>query len=275
MTFTIKDVKGDGSCFYRSLFAVLKHNNDLLDFNKCIDVKRNDEEAFVQGMRSKLSEQIKKRNNKDYIKDLYVYLYGLDKENYDAITDAFPDWFQRKFHKMPSTLQEFRNIYSTEILKKTNWAFQPDIELTRAFLKKCSNLRLEIINNRVPKKYSFQHNTLYVLNLNENHYNAVLVKANGSTIQRSSSQSSSSSGYQRPYYKSSSSSNSSVATPVYHIRTKSSTASSKSTPKMKTKTTEKPCSSNKILNPKTNRCVLRNSCKGFEIQLDKLRLEKI
>jgi hypothetical protein len=188
--YKIVDVTGDGSCFYRAIFRVLKEKDALLE----------GEDAFVK----KLREVVSKMALTDKImKDIYNNLKAMDKRSYKmAIQSSFPSWFSKMFKVLPSTEEEFRKKYSNGVKMMSNWASEVDIRLVKIFMRKILRMKLIVVNKPPEKNLIIKKSEVYVLNRGEVHYNAIIFI----------------------------------------------------------------CEDKKIMNPKTQRCVKQNSCKGYEIR---------
>ena len=154
----VYDVNPDGSCFYRSVFNVLKYYGYLLPvcsyiFQQEIAV----EDEFVRNVRKYISHKI--INNKDHghIHNMFVKLSEDDSETYAIILEGMPTWFTRKFPSQPQNEQYFRNTVATSILKMTSWASE-----------------IEVIYNLPAKGFKMRKDKLYLLNLGEQHYKYIV-----------------------------------------------------------------------------------------------------
>jgi hypothetical protein len=211
------DVKGDGSCFFRSIYKVLRHNKHKL-------THKTTEDEFVTNIRTILHEIVIQEDATPYstlIHDIYTNLKTLSSQDYKMLLESsFPKWFVTRFKRsLPASESIFRKQYAKGILEKSNWVSEIEVRLLSLYMKKNYKLNIKVYNK--PPRRINKTNTISVLNKGEYHYNAII----------------------------------SVDTPTQH------------TPKtpQSPKTKPKECPSTHIRNPKTNRCVSRTSCKGYEV----------
>ena len=227
----IKDVVGDGSCFFRAMYYSAQAANLLPRVVKCFggDPKSPSpitEVGFVRLARMALSHAIRNKKDATIIHESYQVFKALSKEDYKImLNSSFPSWFQRAFAKLPSTEQEYREGFAKHTLSLSSWVSELEVHITKAFLAKCK-IQLHVFNKQgSPRRFKdYKSGVIYLLNQNEIHYNSVLV-----TLQQKKKQ---------------------IITP--------------------TKQTAKTCPEGKILNPLTNRCLLQHSCKGYEVQFKQL-----
>lgn len=225
------DVKGDGSCFYRSLYVVLKsrrlHNKFLKRICGKEYSKASTEEEFVIQIREGLSNLILENKDEDEIKSIFNHLHELETRDYkEILNSSFPTWFQHAFQKLPKSERNFRKKFATGIRSMDSWASEIDIRIISKYLSKDLHMDLMILNNIPSSKQTFKPNAVYLLNRSELHYNAIIPKANRRPIPI------------RP---------------------------SPNTSRPKTSKSSAECKPTHILNPKTKRCVKKTSCKGYEV----------
>lgn len=239
--YKIVDVKGDGSCFFRSIYKVAESKRMINRVLKKMGRQNKssssiDEDAFVVFFRKGLAERI--IANKDYgvIHDVYITLQGLSKQDYRVILESsFPSWFVRKFGKnLPPKEEDFRVSFATSVSEtKSNWASEIEVTVVKEIFKREMKANFIVFNSPPKKTYPFLKSGWYLLNRGEVHYNAIIVKfANDTTSPKKSK-----------------------------MRMKN-IASPK----------QKECKATHVLNPETKRCVLRNSCKGYEIIVKQLNI---
>jgi hypothetical protein len=150
------------------------------------------------------------------------------------LESSFPKWFVTRFKRsLPASELIFRKQYAKGILEKSNWVSEIEVRLLSLYMKKNYKLNIKVYNKPPPPRRINKPNTISVLNKGEYHYNAII----------------------------------SVDTPTQHTpktpQTPTPKPTTKQTPKPTTKSKE--CPSSHIRNPKTNRCVSRTSCKGYEV----------
>lgn len=179
MKTSICDVAADGSCFFRSLYHSAKASgalNHILKRLKGTKTKDPGENGFVKLTREALSECIQKKEDRGVIKKVYQTLRVLNKEDYNIIVaSSFPSWFASTFRSLPPSEETFRDKFAKKILKKTSWVSEIEVTLIRKMIHVRSNWRLVILNSKPTEKWTPKPNEIYVLNLNETHYNAILV----------------------------------------------------------------------------------------------------
>ena len=243
MSLVVKDVRGDGSCFFRSLYHSMVQlplkNRVIKSFDgKDMDIK---EDAFVVLVRDFLSKVIKSKKDAKVIGSIYKNLKTQNKENLDLVIEGMSTWMQKivkssKWSKM--TASKFREEIAEEVLKKNNWVSEMEVEIVKNILKRRADIDLRVLNSQLPK--TLPKDVIYVMNIDEIHYNAVVRKSRVVNSVSSNGSSSDSSG-------------------------KKNTIKSKRVL----------CDKNKILNPKTNRCVSKTSCKGFEVMYYEMQKENL
>jgi hypothetical protein len=182
--YQLLDVKGDGSCFYRSIYNSAKHTNLL---KRVVDQfssiggyeieKQPSENEFVKLIRYTLSDMVKYSEDYGIIKDVHKYFKSLDRETYREVLNAFPDWFERAFRnfKDDESRKRFRNTFSDSIKKVNNWVTEIEIEIIKNVLME-AGIVVIVINNNVKRNFVFEPDTIYVLNIGEYHYNSILPK---------------------------------------------------------------------------------------------------
>ena len=230
--YRIVDVRGDGSCFFRSLYVVARHKRITVRILKAMEVApdvvklaRKDEDAFVVAVRAALARIIRgPPADSPLITEIYDTMKTLNASNYRAITrTTFPGWFTREFVKIPRSESEFRERYAAGIEKISSWAGEIEYRLLSELLYKRLKIRLVVFNSPPKSTRLFKKNCLYLLNRGEAHYNAIIIEWAEKEAKK---------------------------------------------PIDKTKV----CRANQILNPATKRCVLRESCTGYKVLVKELGL---
>jgi hypothetical protein len=181
--FRVVDVRADGSCFYRSLYLASKSVNadgrllkKLSGVASSKFVTPSSENDFVQRVRDALSARILSKNDGGIVKDVYQNLKIIQPRDYKAImTTSFPTWFVSTFKKLPSSEQEFRKEFAQGMVNMSSWASEIEVRIVNDFLKREMKMPLVIFNSPPRPEYAFKKNTMYLLNKNELHYNAIIV----------------------------------------------------------------------------------------------------
>lgn len=176
MNYKIVDVIGDGSCFFRSIYKYLKYLNILeyvsLKLNNNM-FKVTDQNDFIILLRKVLSNEVKEQKS-DIVKNVYNTLSELDKNTYNTLIQSFPEWFIKAFKKLPNNENTFRNKISKEIKELHNWVGEIEVKLTEQLFYKLFKFKIIILNSiNLKKEYKFKNNTIYLLNIDEMHYNAI------------------------------------------------------------------------------------------------------
>jgi hypothetical protein len=89
------------------------------------------------------------------------------------VKSSFPSWFATAFRTLPKSESTFRAKLAQGMRKTSSWASEIEVRLLQMKLGK---LALVVLNT-VPKKIKFKKRAIYVLNIGEAHYNAILVTA--------------------------------------------------------------------------------------------------
>uniref|UniRef100_A0A6C0D5W2 OTU domain-containing protein n=1 Tax=viral metagenome TaxID=1070528 RepID=A0A6C0D5W2_9ZZZZ len=170
-----KNVKGDGSCFYRALFrSASRHYNGPLVKNiyKCFGIRADDmeEEEFVKKIRNSLGNKIKNNiydimtesqrenillnthiesnNARMYQIESTMGLYDtlvnwarVDPEIYDTIIDEQPREFKNKFKTtekfLKTSKEDFYEFLGDIVSNMSVYASEYDIYLVKWILEKC------------------------------------------------------------------------------------------------------------------------------------------
>lgn len=230
--FKVIDVPGDGSCFYRSLYVALSAKRKHLEYINtllAIDPSKPSEpfkdytqDEFVLQYRKLLANVIRRGRDSKITSQVYKQFKQLDTEDYAlVIKSSFPRWFQSRFKTMPSTSKDFKTSFAEGVTYMSHWASEIEVRITQYILRDRIGMELQVLNH-LPAANDFKPKpkTLYVINRDEIHYNALVVSA------------------------------------------KAKTSKPKPQPKIKQ------CDAQKILNPKSNRCVLKTSCTGLRVIYD-------
>ena len=140
------------------------------DYLKCVGIDSvKNELDFVKKMRGKIVELMK---SSDYLETMYNHLKTLDKENYKEVIEAFDEDLYNDLEDIPKTFKKFRDIVIKHIKMITCYASELDISLVKDM---CTDvINITIINNDVKSKQTFNKNNIYLLNIGEMHYNAIL-----------------------------------------------------------------------------------------------------
>lgn len=195
LLLSIRDVKGDGSCFYRALYNASLHTGNLRKVLRAFGIKTNDhiwnEELFVAHVRKALAtcimessilpqSQLKGRVKTTYnlLHNIYTNIYEIrkaSKETYYAMLEAYPTWFSTSFKKLPHSFQEFCTKLSHCITKKSNWVSEIEVRLVEILSSRYS-VSIQIFNSFPQNTIRLNCTTIYLLNRSETHYNYILCR---------------------------------------------------------------------------------------------------
>lgn len=179
VSYRAVDVKGDGSCFFRSLFVAAKHKRIAGRILKHLGGNREaakDEDAFVLEVRVAIARMIEQHEDNGLVSDVYQNLKSVNAASYKFMArSTFPQWFMRAFPSIPSSERQFRERLSEEIRKMSSWAGEIEYRLLRDVLKKKLKMHLIVLNSSPRTMKVFKKNALYLINRGEAHYNALLV----------------------------------------------------------------------------------------------------
>ena len=180
MTYVIHDVRADGSCFYRAVYNVLYMYGYIMPFCSYIFKQEiHDEDTFVSEIRAYISQMIATKKDKHHIQGIFEKLRADDDDTYTFILEGLPSWFANKFPKRPTNEDTFRETIAKCILSKSAWASQIDIPIMLRLFRRCFKgaITLHIVNSvngKAPKTFKPETNKLYLLNLDETHYNYIV-----------------------------------------------------------------------------------------------------
>lgn len=184
MTWRLKDVKGDGSCFFRSIFHSARHGKILPAVLKRLNIKdKPDEEGFVRQVRDTLAYMVLQREDRGIMTNIFEHLKELSSADYkQVITSSFPAWFVAAFRKLPKTENVFRDKFAEGVRKVTSWASEIEVRLLKLAIERDGKYELVILNTPPTSTTRFKKRGVYVLNLGEAHYNAVLISTSKAKV---------------------------------------------------------------------------------------------
>ena len=192
MKITVHDVKADGSCFFRSIYHSAKYTGNLEYILKhVVDVRQPvlnawTEELFVTEIRKAFADKL---HNGPFLNDVHAYLrdvYVNSEDTYAEMITAYPSWFAEQFQRIPRNVDTFKRRFSRHVLNKTNWVSQIEVDYFKSILARQPRSRSSsskappqfVILNTVPSnKKILDCTTMYILNVDEAHYNYVLCRA--------------------------------------------------------------------------------------------------
>jgi hypothetical protein len=169
--FVCRDVRADGSCFFRALHgaaykqAVLRELCNALRIDNSSDVN-----LFIKNARRQLARSIAEDKDTRAVSRIYATFASIDKESYAAIIrTSFPSWFARHLKLLPASETRFREVLAKAIRVRTNWVSQIEVEIVTRWAKRCG-LELVILNQEPTDPLVARKTTLYLLNVDEQHY---------------------------------------------------------------------------------------------------------
>jgi hypothetical protein len=176
--YKIVNVSGDGSCFYRAIYLVLQTNTKIMEFIKCFNqrsgqkenIKEND---FVEWVRKSLAAKTLSGKDNDISRNTYNTLKALPTKEYKTYIES--SWNIESLKTIPKTLKAFRTIVSEYIEDISNYANQYDVELIDALCN--DTFKIRSLQYLPALDYNFEPNGIYILRVNNNHYQAILLNA--------------------------------------------------------------------------------------------------
>ena len=121
-----------------------------------------------------LSKKILKKRDDSVVADVYAHMGSFSPRTYSAVLESFPDWFQKEFRHYPTSEKVFREQIAKRILSKQNWANEIDISIVKKIFAK-KQINFTVLNSPI-KSFVPRPKNIYILNLNESHYNYLRVK---------------------------------------------------------------------------------------------------
>lgn len=180
MGYKTVDVTGDGSCFFRSIYQCLKSVDKIDEVKGVLKYNKRsptieDETDFVKFLRTVLSKRIQSKDDMGVVQEIYAHLSTLDEDTYNVMLESsFPDWFVEEFKTLPAKETTFRNKIEKAVKDLTNWAGQLEITLTQQLFSQLVGIHIHIFNHKPAANYRFKKDTIYLLNVREVHYNAII-----------------------------------------------------------------------------------------------------
>lgn len=177
MNIEVKDVFGDGSCFYRSLYFSLRYTGNIIPFITLFfneEFNSNWTEIFfVKKIRENISNRIKKNKDFNITEKVYKSLCEYDNETYiEVLTILFDSCLENELKTLPKTYNKFSNIISKNILSLSSWITQIEIEIIQHIIDDHFTFH---IFNKIPT-IKLDPNSIYLLNIDEIHYNYILCR---------------------------------------------------------------------------------------------------
>ena len=171
-------MSGDGSCFYRAIYLVLQTNTKIMEFIKCFNqrsgqkenIKEND---FVEWIRKSFAAKTLSGKDNDISRNTYNTLKALPTKEYKTYIES--SWNIESLKTIPKTLKAFRTIVSEYIEDISKYANQYDKELIEALCN--DTFKIKSLQYLPALDYNFEPNGIYILRVNNNHYQAILLNA--------------------------------------------------------------------------------------------------
>ena len=148
-----------------------------MKFIKCFNLRSGKketitEEEFVKWLRSDtLATKTNKGLDKDQSKNTYTHLKDLPTYVYRTYIDG--TWQIEELKNKPKSLTAFRKIIAEYIGDTAKYANQYDKDLIDAFI--AGVFKINIMQTLPKLDYNFEENTIYLLRINNDHYQAILV----------------------------------------------------------------------------------------------------
>lgn len=175
-SFSIRDVKGDGNCFFRALYKSAMSTNNVMKILKQMnryephDGTDITEEAFVAWIRRSLASYMRSSRGRATLCNIYDNLKSIRTESkvtYVAMLESFPAWFSQKFRRLPATFEAFQKRFTKYVSRSGYWVSEIEV---RMVLDMFRNVRIQILNALPSSKTSLDPTVMYLLNEGEFHY---------------------------------------------------------------------------------------------------------
>lgn len=181
---TVRDVKGEGSCFPLALFHALKEHHHLprvlAEFKVDVRVLQSEqaaESAFVTGLRKYVVDNYN-------FKELFEHLTSI-KDNYPDTYNSLMDLDRVKAHlSAGENPDSFKELYARQIMNNETWFEGVEVEFIQQQLNENFELLLTIVKSDASLKdlntappvgwMSTRLNEIILVNHNDNHYMYVL-----------------------------------------------------------------------------------------------------
>jgi len=180
-----KKIKGDGNCFYRSIYNSALETGNLKNIIKCFKLYEKfttkptiNEDTFITELRDSLVDRIVTKKDYNITLNIYDYLKTLDKTTYNAVLDSFPSWCHRSLKKLPKTIDKFRDKFARHIGKKNTWVSELEVRLFSQILAhyRKGSIKMQIHNTMPNKTEKLDCKTMHLLNEDEVHYNILVCR---------------------------------------------------------------------------------------------------
>lgn len=172
--YAIQDVKGDGSCFYRSVYHSARRAGCLREVATCLGAETDTEIGFVRGVRSALADTIEAGKDGGIIRDIYDNLSSLNVGTFRQVMKGMPRWLSDEFKTVPASETEFRTKFAAGVRHVENWASEIDVTIFKNTFKMCVHSVRLVILNMIPDGFVPEAGSIYVLNIDEVHYKYVV-----------------------------------------------------------------------------------------------------
>jgi hypothetical protein len=153
------------------------------------------EDLFVRVLRHAVSHVILSKGNrngtnninnnnnnitirKDYVRHTYQYLATLNSADaYQEVLKSFPHWFIQAFGEgLPASESEFRATVARAARAMSSWVAEMEVHIVQDLLWEMVKVKLVVLNSYPsPMTYKFDKDALYVINIKEEHYRAIMV----------------------------------------------------------------------------------------------------
>ena len=184
----IRNVKGDGSCFFRALYQASLRTGTLKRIIRRFRRRAGPagtqgvitltEDGFVTEIRAILAAVI--MSDDAIIPSIHDNLYAIYKEKdhllYDAILESYPEWFQTRFAKFPKRLATFRSRLAKNVTRKESWVSEIEVRLILDILR---GISIKILSAPPPSRTKLDPSTLYLINVDEVHYKYIAKSIRG------------------------------------------------------------------------------------------------
>ena len=189
MTWTVRNVRGDGSCFFRALYQASLRTGSVMRIIRrfrrraaarsgaAVDAGMT-EDGFVAEVRAALAAVIMK--DTAIIPAIHENLRKVYKEKdhvlYNVILESYPEWFQERFASFPKRLEVFRARLAKQVAWNGNWVSEIEVRLILDTLR---GIPIKILPSVPPSRTKLDPATMYLVNVDEVHYTYIAMNTRG------------------------------------------------------------------------------------------------
>ena len=186
-TFTVRDVKGDGNCFFRALYKSAMCTNNINTLIKQMnryaahDGSDITEDMFVAWIRRSLASYMRRPRGRAILRNIYDNMKSIRSESkatYMVMLESFPDWFVQNFRRLPATFEAFEAQFTKYVLRSGYWVSEIEVTIIMDMFRR---VRIQLLNSPPLPKTTADPTVMYLLNEGEFHYKYIRCRKSKST----------------------------------------------------------------------------------------------